>query len=229
MDEKNIQQQINELDQKVNLILDYVNQQRLKSQRTDDLIDDLSIVGKDVYDTAVTELENQGVEIDLADLRILSVKLLKNTKNFNTILNALESVMDFLKDASPIANEMIIDFTKKLHEFDKKGYFEFFGEATKILDNIVTNFSKEDVKQLADNIVLILQTVKNLTQPEMLNLVNNTVKVYGSLEMDEVPQYSIWKLMREMGKPEMKKAMGFMVTFIKNIANNTESNINTKK
>ncbi len=229
MDEKNIQQQINELDQKVNLILDYVNQQRLKSQRTDDLIDDLSIVGKDVYDTAVTELENQGVEIDLADLRILSVKLLKNTKNFNTILNALESVMDFLKDASPIANEMIIDFTKKLHEFDKKGYFEFFGEATKILDNIVTNFSKEDVKQLADNIVLILQTVKNLTQPEMLNLVNNTVKVYGSLEMDEVPQYSIWKLMREMGKPEMKKAMGFMVTFIKNMANNTESNINTKK
>lgn len=229
MDEKNIQQQINELDHKVNLILDYVNQQRLKSERTDDLIDDLSIVGKDVYDTAVTELENQGVEIDLADLRILSVKLLKNTKNFNTILNALESVMDFLKDASPIANEMIIDFTKKLHEFDKKGYFEFFGEATKILDNIVTNFSKEDVKQLADNIVLILQTVKNLTQPEMLNLVNNTVKVYGSLEMDDVPQYSIWKLMREMGKPEMKKAMGFMVTFIKNIANNTESNINTKK
>lgn len=222
MDEKSIQAQIDNLNQKVDLILEYVNQQRLKSERMDDLLGDLSIVGKDIYDTTVTELENQSIEVDLSDFRILSMKLVKNTKNFITILNTLESVMDFLKDASPIANEMIIDFTEKLHELDKKGYFEFFKEFGKIFDNIISNFSKEDVQQLADNIVLILQTVKNLTQPEMLNLANNAVKVYGSLEMKEVPQYSIWKLMREMGKPEMKKALGFMVTFIKNMANSAD-------
>ena len=55
--------------------------------------------------------------------------------------------------------------------------------------------------------------------------VNNAVKVYSSLEMESVPSYSIWKLMRELNKPEMKKGLGFMVTFLKNMAN-TDTNTN---
>ena len=93
-------------------------------------------------------------------------------------------------------NEMIIDMIKKLHEFDQKGYFEFFTEAGNILDNVVTHFGREDVKLLADNIVPMLETVKSLTQPEMLMSVNNAVKIFSRIEMDTAPEYSIWKLMR---------------------------------
>jgi uncharacterized protein YjgD (DUF1641 family) len=116
-------------------------------------------------------------------------------------------------------NEMIIDTIKKLHEFDQKGYFEFFAEAGAIIDNIVTHFTREDIRLLADNIVSILETIKSLTQPEVLKSVDNAVKIYSSLEMESVPSYSVWKLMREMNKPEMKKGLGFMVTFMKNMAN----------
>ncbi len=219
MDEKNIQIQINELNQKMDIILEHVNQQRLKADAIEDLISDLSIVGKDMYDASVEELDNRAVEIDPDELRNLGIGLLRNVKNFNQLLVLFESANDFMKDAGPIANEVIIDLTKKLHEFEKKGYFEFFGEAANIIDNIVTHFSKEDVRMLADNIVVIMETLKNITQPDMLKSVDNAVKVYGSLEMDNIPEYSIWKLMRELNKPEMKKALGFTVTFLKNIAN----------
>ena len=216
--EKNIQTQINELNGKVDLILEYVNQQRLKSDSYDDLIADVSIVGKDMYDSAVTELENHSIEIDPDDVKLILLKLIRNIKNINGVLDTFESAADFLKDASPIANEMIIDLIKKLNEFDQKGYFEFFSEAGLIIDNIVTHFSKEDIRLLSDNVVTIMETVKSLTQPEMLRSINNAVKIYGSMDMDAAPEYSVWKLIREMNKPEMKRSLGFMVSFMKNLS-----------
>ena len=222
--DKNLQTQIDTLNDKVDLILEYVNQQRLKSQAVDDLIADVSIVGKDIYDSAVAELDNRSIEIDPEDVKMIGLKLIRNVRNINAVLDTFESAADFLQDASPIMNEMIIDLIKKLHEFDQKGYFEFFAEAGNILDNIVTHFSREDVRLLADNIVPMLETVKSLTQPEMLNSVNNAVKIFSRLEMDSAPEYSIWKLMREMNKPEMKRAIGFMVTFMKSMSKPEEIN-----
>ncbi len=218
MADMDIQTQINELNTKVDVILDYVNQQRLRSVAVEDLISDVSIIGKDMYDSVVTELETQAVEIDPEELRILGIKLIKNIKNFNKVLNIFESANDLAMDAGPIVNEMIIDFTKKINEFEKKGYFEFFSESGKILDNIVTHFSPEDVKLLADNIVNIMETVKSLTQPGLMNMLNKTVNVYDRIESDTIPEYSMWKLFREMQKPEMKRSIGFLVTLLKDMS-----------
>ena len=217
MDEKNINTRMDALDSKLDLVLEYVNQQRLKSEVVEDLISDVSIIGKDIYDTSVAELENQSIEIDPDQLRLLGINLVKNIGNFNDVMELFGSVLDLLKEAGPIANEMILDFTKKLHELEKRNYFAFFGELAKVLDNIVGNFSPEDIRQLADNIVLILETVKNLTQPEMLTALNNAVKVYSSVDTETIPQYSIWRVMKEMKTPEMKSALGFMITFMKNL------------
>ncbi|RLD59590.1 MAG: hypothetical protein DRI97_00670 [Bacteroidetes bacterium] len=216
--EKSIQTQIDTLNDKVDLILEYVNQQRLKSQSVDDLISDVSIIGKDMYDSAVTELDNRSIELDPEDIKMIALKVIRNVRNINGVLDTFESTADFLKDASPIMNEMIIDLIKKLNEFDQKGYFEFLSEAGNIIDNVVTHFSREDIRLLADNVVPMLETVKSLTQPEMLKSVNNAVKIFSRIEMEAVPEYSIWKLMREMNKPEMKRAIGFMVSFMKNMS-----------
>lgn len=220
MNETDIQAQINQLNRKMDLVLDVVTRQQQKTESVEDLLSDLQIVGKDMYDTAVVELENQQVEIDVDEVKQLGIRLLHNIENIGVVLSMFESMVDFTKDAGPLVRESIIDMTKRLHEFEQKGYFAFLTEATKVIDNVVTAFSKDDVAQLADNIVSILNTVKSLTQPEMMHAMDNALKAYKSMEMENVPEYSVFKLMREINKPEMKKAMGFMVTFMKNISTN---------
>lgn len=221
MEEKALQAQIAELNQKVDLLLEYVTQQRLKTNQFEDLVSDLSIVGKDMYDTAVEELDNRMVNIDIDQVKGLFLRILRNVENMNKFLELFESMNDLMKDASPIFNEVIIDFTKKLNELDKKGYFEFFAEAGNIFDNIITHYSPEDVKGLADNVVTILETVRSATQPEMMKALNNGFKIYGSIETENIPEYSIFRVLREMNQPEMKRALGFFVTFMKNMASNT--------
>ena len=219
----NTSKQIAELNQKVDTILEYVNQQRLKSEAIEDLIADASIIGKDVYDTTVKALDEHEVVLEPDELRELGIRVAQNVGNFNTLLDTMGSAMDLMKDVGPIANEVIIDTTKKLHEFEQKGYFDFMREFGQIIDNIVTYYEVKDVRMLADNVVAILDTVQNLTQPDMLKSVDNAVRIFASLEMDNIPEYSIFKVMREMNKPEMKKALGFFMTFMKNLS---KDNIN---
>jgi uncharacterized protein YjgD (DUF1641 family) len=224
MEEKALQTHITELNRKVDLLLEYVNQQRLKTNQLEDLVADVSIVGKDMYDSAVEELDSSMVNLDLEEVKELMLRVLRNINNMNKFLEMFESINDLIKDASPIFNEVIIDFTKKMHELDQKGYFGFFAEAGNIFDNIISHYGPDDVRELADNVVTILETVRSATQPEMMGAINNGLKVFGNIETENIPEYSIFKVMREMNKPEMKRALGFFVTFMKNMAATTNSN-----
>ena len=221
-----VQNQINEINRKLDLVLFYVNEQRLKSEVVEDLVSDVSIIGKDAFDTAVEELDRQGIEIDVDQVKLLVFKVIRNIGNFSQLMDTFESVTDLMKDVGPIANEVMIDSVKKLYEFEKKGYFEFFKELFKVLDNIVTNYSVEDVRLLSDNIVTIMDTMKNLTQPDMLKAMNNALNIYKSLDMEDVKEYSLWKAFREMNTPEMKKSIGFMMTFMKNLTKESLSESN---
>ena len=55
------------------------------------------------------------------------------------------------------------------------------------MDQVVTSFTEEDVRQLGDNVVLILNTVKAMTQPEIMNMVNNYHGSGREVESDELP------------------------------------------
>lgn len=223
MTDKNIQVQIDELNRKVDLMLEIMNKQSQRSEEMQDLIDDFAIVGKDAFQTAVEELTIQNIHVDGEDVKYLVFKILRNIKAFGELMDTLESVMDFMHDAGPIVKDAGIAVTNSLGRFEEQGYFEFFKEVRKILDNIVKNYPPEEVRALADNIVTILDTVKNLTQPDMLSAINNAVNIFKNLDTTEVKEYSIWKALREMNTPEMKRGLGFLITFMKNLSK--ESNL----
>ncbi|WP_456421259.1 DUF1641 domain-containing protein [Lutibacter sp.] len=218
MEDKNIQSQINALDKKLDLILGYVNQQRLNATVVEDLVSDLGIIGKDMYDSTVVELDKRQIEIDPAELTDLAVTFLRNIGNIKLVMNTLEMAVDLSKEVGPIANEVIIDFTKQLNTFEQKGYFTFFKEIGPIMDNIVTGFTPEDLRELADSIVSILSIIKEMTQPEVLGTMENAIKAFNSMETESVPSYSIWRVIKEMNSPEMKKALGYGITFMKNVS-----------
>ncbi len=226
MNELSLQQQINEMNQKLDLVLDHINQQRLKSEAIEDLVSDLSIVGKDVYTSAVADLEEHSVEIDPEEIKKIGIRLLRNVNNFSQLLAFFESMSDLLKDVQPIANELILDFTKRMHEFEQKGYFDFLSGSAGIVDNVITHFSKEDISLLSENVVPILETIKGITQPEVLSAMNNAVTVFKSMDMNNIPEYSIFKAMKELRTPEMKKGLGFMIVFLKNLSRSNITNNN---
>lgn len=229
MANENIQEQINDINRKLDLVLEEVMAQRETRQSVEDLTTDLTLVGTDLFKATVTELDNAGIELDGEAVKQLMFKLVRNVGTINEMFEMMESVNDLVKDVSPILHQMGLDGIHMMNQFEQKGYFDFLREALKIMENVVEHFSVDDVKMLADNAVTILETIKTLTQPEMLKAINSGLVVYKSIDVRGVPEYSIFKALKEMNSKEMRRGIGFMITFLKNIAKEADERANLEK
>ncbi len=82
----------------------------------------------------------------------------------------------------------------------------------------------EDVRALGDNAVTILNTVKSLTQPDMLNAINNAVSVYKKLDIEIEENVSYFQLFKRMNTPEMRNGIAFGIKFLKSLAEQQYTN-----
>ena len=219
MDEEKIQRQLDDINRKLEIVLEEIELQKRHRREMDDLKDDLMRVGKDLYQTAVVELEEVHDHISTGDMLYLGKKLLRNVNNITKMFEQVENAKDFIEDFGPVSRELFIDMMNKLDEFDRKGYFHFMKELSKAMDNVVTSFTIDDVKNLSDNVVTILNTIKSLTQPDMLQTINNAISVYKNLNIEVSEKVSIVSLMKEMNSPDLRRGLAFAIQFLKNLAN----------
>jgi len=83
------------------------------------------------------------------------------------------------------------------------------------MENVVTSFSEEDVRQLGDNVVLILQTVKEMTQPEIMSMVRESVEV---LREEEPPEnVSLFTIIRQMNDPQVKRGLSKTLSVLRTV------------
>ncbi|MCF7689406.1 MAG: DUF1641 domain-containing protein [Cephaloticoccus sp.] len=211
-------ERLDALDRKLDLVLAEVEGMRRIRREVEELQEDFTRVGKDLFSTAVAELDEVAPFIATGDFTALLKRVIRNTNNLNELLVQVESSRDLLHDATPLARELFSDGLAKLDELDRKGYFAMARELGHALDNVVTHFTPEDARRLADNIVVMLETFKNLTQPEMLLAVNNAMEIYRKLDFAKMEEVTLWKAFRELNKPEMRRALGFLLSFLRNLA-----------
>ncbi|NJO92205.1 MAG: DUF1641 domain-containing protein [Chloroflexia bacterium] len=83
-------------------------------------------------------------------------------------------------------------------------------------------FGPQDVRLLADNVVTILETVKSMTQPDMLSAMNNALTVFKSMDTTNIKEMSMWGAFKAMRSKEMKKSIGFMIAFLQKLSKTME-------
>ena len=212
------------LGQQVNYLQEQAENSRRRQQSIDDLLADLTPVVKDMYNAAEEQLEEMQQFVQLEDLLLLAKRAARNTRNINEVLDYLESGLDFVHDAAPLTKDMMTEATTVLSEMERKGYFGFVRQGGYVLDKVVSSFGEEDVKQLGDNVVLILNTVKSLTQPEMLNLVNGLTAGFQAAEAEvDAGQLdtSLFGLVRQMRDPEVRRGLAVTLAALKKVAAQT--------
>lgn len=215
MTENNLQTQIDQINQKLDLILEEATLQKQNRDIVVDLVDDLAIVGKDAFKGMVDSLDNAGLEVDGDQFNHLILNFIRNINNMNMLFQTLENLTDFLKDASPIIKQIGIDATDKFNEFDNKGYFEVLNQITIALDAIMTRYSKKDIENLSDNIITVMDTIIAIADPAVMKKIEIFARTYREIDHESIPEYSLWKVIRELNKPDMKKSIGFIMTFLR--------------
>lgn len=192
---------------------------RRRQQEWDDLSADLKPVVKDMYAITVQQLEEIQAYVQLEDVMRLMKRLARNTRTFEQLLDQMESLSDLVRDVSPLTKDMFNQMVEMLNELELKGYFGFMRQGLYVLDQIVTSFDEDDVRQLGDNVVLILNTVKALTQPELMNLANNLTQGFYEVEAHpEVLSSSTSGLFKQMRDPDVRRGLAITMALLKRIS-----------
>jgi len=230
MENKQLEQQILEMNQKLDVLTQYIQEQQRRQREWQELRDDMTLIGKDIFQTTVQELDEVAHHFDTNDLLYLLKKLLRNTRNLSKIMDQLESAVDFVNDATPLGKQVVSEVMDNLTELEKKGYFEFGKEALKIVDTIVTTFTLDDIRLLRENIAAIIITFRNMTQPEMLGSMNNALNFFQKMDVQVDKKIGYWQLMKQMQDPEFKRGISFMINFMKNmVRTNGDVELGNKK
>ena len=97
---------------------------------------------------------------------------------------------------------------EQLDALERRGYFRLAKEGQFVLDNVVDHFGPEDVRQLGDNVVTILTTVKQMTQPEIMGMMQNLAGGLRRAEAQpEEVSTSFWSLLKQFRDPQTRRGL----------------------
>ena len=190
-------------------------------QERSELVRDLTPIADQAFHLAIEQLEEVQEYVDLSHLLRLFKRLLRNTRNLERMLDQLEAVSELADTLGPLGDQAFERAVQTLSDLERKGYFAFAREGVRLADTLVTSFNEQDVRRLGDNIVLIANTVKDMTQPEILNFLRTTL-LLAEKELEQPLDISTLGLLRQMGDPRVRRGLALTLRVLRAIGSQAE-------
>jgi uncharacterized protein YjgD (DUF1641 family) len=214
-------QQNTELMQKIDALTAQVayltEQARLAEQEREsraELLDTMIPISRDAMRLASEQMTEVEAYLDPQDLIRLLKKLIRHAPTFEMALDQLDSATDLIDVLGPITKEGVGKATQVMGDMERKGYIAFARGGLRMADCVVSSFTEEDVDRLGDNIVLILNTVKDMTQPEIMTFVRNTLLV-AEKEIEKPVSTSYLALFNQMRDPAVRRGLALTMRILR--------------
>jgi len=208
-----LHQKIDTLTTQVTFLSEQAEIQRRRQLEFDELKQDMIPIANHMIKLTIDELAEIDPEFEIEDLIYILKRVLRNVPLILTMFDRLEALMGITDEVELLGKQVFSTTVESLDQMERDGYFAFAKEGWGILERIVTEFSEEDVKALGDNMVTILSTVRNMTQPEIMAMANNAI---GAIQ--EVPPEaktpSTLSLLRELSNPKTRRGMARLINLL---------------
>lgn len=122
---------------------------------------------------------------------------------------------EFIEEMNPVMKQVMAGATEQLESLEARGYFTFGRELVNILDTIVTNYDEDDLKALGQSVVGILDTVRTLTQPAVLEVMGDAGEVLQN--SDDVEPVGVFGMVRATRDAEVQRGMAVMLEVLKHV------------
>jgi len=211
------------LHQKLDEILKHVTAQQQRQEELVELRGDLIPIANHMIKLSIDELAEVGSDFQLEDLLFLVKRLLRDTQLLAGLLDRLESTVELADEVQTVGKQAFNQAVISLDRMEREGYFAFARSGWRIIEKIVSEFDEEDVNALGDNIVLILRTIKEMTQPEIMNFVRNTLLV-AEKEIEQPVNTSYSGLVRQLKDPAVRRGLALTMRVLHVVGSQTPGN-----
>ena len=206
-----LEAKIDLLTQQVGVLTRQAELQARRHEAYEELRDDLLRISGGALDVASRELDELTQTADLADAVRLLRRLVEVAPTLDRALVLVDQLGELVDDVAPLTPDVMATVVERLGEADRKGYFTFVRAGTRVVDRVVANFDENDVDQLGDNVVAILEAVREITQPEMITFLGRMVGAVRTeqqaVERETAEPPSLWSLLRQLRDPAVRRGM----------------------
>jgi tRNA 2-thiouridine synthesizing protein E len=138
-------------------------------------------------------------------------------------LEQQRAVAELADAMAPVAKEMMAVASERLERLEQRGYFAAGRELLRIVDTIVTTYGEDDRKALADNVVAILDTLRNVTQPDVLAAANDATDVLR--HADEITPLKRLALLRSTGDEDVRRGLTTVVEILRHLGRSSSGHV----
>jgi uncharacterized protein YjgD (DUF1641 family) len=204
-----LERKIDELAAQVAFLADEAHLSRQRRERWQELQHDAMPIATEAM--AVVERELQDLDVNVDDLIRLIKHLVRMAPVLDRTLAQVEMYADFAHELVPIGSEAMETATARLAVLEERGYFDFARGAVRVADKVVTGFTDEDVEALGDNVVLILETIKDLTQPEVMAALHRMISAVQEqqrhIAAEPADPPSLFNIIKQLRDPEIRRGI----------------------
>lgn len=192
----------------MDFVVEELQRQREARERIAELTETLTPVTKQAMQMATDQLS----ELDVSSEELVGLvrTLAQNLPQIRALLAQLGPLSELAEQVSHLSGPALASLTDTLAAADEKGYFAFAQETGRIADRVVTQYTVDDVRALGDNVVTILDAVKEMTQPEVMGLVQRSaVQVHTPVETP-----SMFALLKSMRDPQTRRGLARVLAML---------------
>jgi uncharacterized protein YjgD (DUF1641 family) len=136
----------------------------------------------------------------------------------------LEPLRDLAAEVGMLALPVTEAVTVAVGDLEERGYVAFARGSASIVDRIVTSFTEDDVAALGDNVVLILETLKEMTQPEVMQLLRRTALAARAQQTDEASTPpSTFALLGQLRDPEVRRGLARLLDLLRTVGSDGDA------
>ncbi len=209
-----ILQRLDALSAQVAAVNDELAATRAARERWSELADTLVPVSRGAMEVATRELEDLEGDVTVDDITRFARTTARAIPDLETMVAALGSLSELGHEVTSISGAGVARLTEILQQAEERGYFMFARQGAAIADTVVTSFSEEDVRALGDNVVTILNAVKDMTQPEVMALVSRTAMTMREAEDTHIEPPSLLALLKSMRDPQTRRGLARVLSML---------------
>jgi uncharacterized protein YjgD (DUF1641 family) len=215
------EQRLDALSAQMDFIVEELQRQRAARERIVELTETLAPVTKQAMSMATAELEE--LDLDSDELVSLLRTMARSLPQLQALMDQLEPMSELAGTLSHLSGPALAKVTDTLAVADDKGYFAFAREGGRIADRVVTEFTEDDVRALGDNVVTILNAVKEMTQPEVMGLVRRTAISVQDVEDTHMEPPSLFALLKSMRDPQTRRGLARVMAMLHTVGEENPS------
>lgn len=211
-----LDERLDRLDEQMALLVEQARRDMIRQSAFSELLADLAPVSREFMSTAGERLE--GLDFDPAQAMAMLRTLGGSLAEINRLLTAVKPLVELSGAISELSGPALETLTRRLADLDERGYLRFAGAGVGVVDRIITGFDESDVEALGDNVVLILRTLRDMTQPEIMQMLQRTIR---SVKVEDEPAEppGMLELLRQLRKPEARRGLARLIHVLDSLGN----------